>query len=290
MTFFRNARTGFGHRSQIPMTEDAMRRIAPSIFAETAHESRSARYTYIPTIEILRGLMREGFQPMAVAQGRTRVEGKAEFTKHMIKLRRVTDLTAIGQEVPEISLINSHDGTSSYEFIAGYLRLACLNGLLVSSSVMESVKVAHKGDVLDNVIEGAFTVVNNYERANVSKESMKAITLDSNEQRVFASAALTARFGTAEERTDSETGRVTPIPMTTEQALRVVRREDTGADLWTTFNRVQETLVNGGVRHAQVTATGRRNRTRAVTGISQNVSLNRALWELAEGMRQIKAA
>lgn len=51
------------------LTETEMRRIAPSIFAVTAHESRSERFQPIPTIEILRGLMREGFMPVgAVAQ------------------------------------------------------------------------------------------------------------------------------------------------------------------------------------------------------------------------------
>jgi hypothetical protein len=37
------------------LTETEMRRIAPSIFAVTAHESRSERFKPIPTIEVLRG-------------------------------------------------------------------------------------------------------------------------------------------------------------------------------------------------------------------------------------------
>ena len=36
---------------------------------------------YIPTIDVLRGLRKEGFEPFMVAQGKSRVEGKAEFTK-----------------------------------------------------------------------------------------------------------------------------------------------------------------------------------------------------------------
>jgi len=34
---------------------------------------------------------------------------------------------------------------------------------------------------------------------------------------------------------------------------------------------------------------GRRQRTRPVQGIDQNLRLNRALWMLAEGMRQLKS-
>lgn len=56
-------------RSETPLAEDQMRRAAPSIFAEGKHGSRSERYTYIPTIDVLRGLRKEGFEPFMVAQG-----------------------------------------------------------------------------------------------------------------------------------------------------------------------------------------------------------------------------
>jgi len=52
------------------------------------------RYTYIPTIEVMRGLRREGFEPFMVAQGQSRIEGKADFTKHMIRLRHSVQLRA----------------------------------------------------------------------------------------------------------------------------------------------------------------------------------------------------
>lgn len=81
--FARNTRVV---RSETPLAEDQMRHAAPSIFATGKHASRSARYTYIPTIDVLRGLRREGFEPFMVAQSQSRIEGKAEFTKHMIRL------------------------------------------------------------------------------------------------------------------------------------------------------------------------------------------------------------
>ena len=59
---------------------------APSIFAEHKHASRSERYSYIPTAEVLRGLRKEGFEPFMVAQSKSRIEGKTEFTKHMIRI------------------------------------------------------------------------------------------------------------------------------------------------------------------------------------------------------------
>src|SRR5476651_3890 len=109
-----------------------MRSVAPSIFAAGKHQSRSERYTYIPTIDVLRGLRKEGFEPFMVAQGRSRIEGKSEYTKHLIRLRHSGQPTA-RLEANEIILINSHDGASSYQMLAGVFRFVCCNGLVVGS-------------------------------------------------------------------------------------------------------------------------------------------------------------
>ena len=99
-----------------------MRQAAPSIFATAKHVSRSERYTYIPTIEVLRGLRKEGFEPFMVAQSKSRIEGKTEFTKHMIRMRHAGQVQT-KPEANEIILINSHDGASSYQMLAGMFRL-----------------------------------------------------------------------------------------------------------------------------------------------------------------------
>ena len=105
-------------RSDAPLSEDQMRAAAPSIFAQGKHASRSDRYTYIPTIDVLRGLRKEGFEPFMVAQGSSRIEGRTEFTKHMIRMRHAGQVQA-KPEANEIILINSHDGASSYQMLAG---------------------------------------------------------------------------------------------------------------------------------------------------------------------------
>jgi Domain of unknown function (DUF932) len=117
--FARNTRVV---RADAPLTEDQMRAAAPSVFAEGKHASRSERYTYIPTIDVLRGLRKEGFEPFMVAQGASRIEGKAEFTKHMIRMRHAGQVQT-RPEANEIILINSHDGASSYQMLAGMFRL-----------------------------------------------------------------------------------------------------------------------------------------------------------------------
>jgi hypothetical protein len=71
--------------------------------------------------------------------------------------------------------------------------------------------------------------------------------------------------------------------------LRPRRFADTSPDLYTTLNVVQENAIRGGLRGVS-RQNGRRRAvtTRAVTGIDQDVKLNRALWTLAEEMRKLK--
>ena len=259
-------------RSEIPLTDDQIQGIAPSIFAADKHDSRSKRYTYIPTIDVLNGLRREGFQPFMVAQTRVRNEDKRDFTKHMIRLRHADQIS--GKEANEIILLNSHDGTSSYQMLAGMFRFVCCNGMVCGTNVGE-VRVPHKGDVVGDVIEGAFRVLDNFDVVDEQREGMQGVTLDTGGQNAFARAALELKYDT-EEAT---------APVTETQILRPRRMEDGGSDLWTTFNRVQENMVKGGLRGRS--ATGRTTTTREVSGIDQNVKLNRALWVLADEMRKM---
>ena len=81
--------------SNEPLTDDQIRRVAPSIFAEEAHGSRSERYAYIPTAAVLTKLRDNGFQPFMVAQTRVRSDDRREFTKHMLLRRRTRKHTRL---------------------------------------------------------------------------------------------------------------------------------------------------------------------------------------------------
>lgn len=261
-------------RSHVPLTNEQIFEVAPSIFAAEKHDSRSERYTYIPTINVLDKLRQEGFQPFMVAQAKCRDEGKREFTKHLVRLRHVNHITK--GEANEIILLNSHDGTSCYQMLSGFFRDVCTNGMVWGESVND-IRVPHKGRIIDNVIEGCFRVVEDFELINSQVDGMKSLALKDGEQQAFAHAALELKY-------DTKNG---TAPITEDQLLQPQCREDMGNDLWATFNRVQERMIKGGLRGR--TANGRRLTTRAVSGIDSDIKLNRALWVLAEKMRQLKA-
>jgi hypothetical protein len=227
----RFARTTRVIRSDTPLQEEQMRSAAPSIFATGKHQSRSERYAYIPTIDVLRALRQEGFEPFMVAQGQSRIEGKTEYTKHLIRMRHA-GIQSGKAEANEIILINSHDGASSYQMLAGVVRFLCCNGL-VCGTVSSDIRVPHKGSgVQDEVIEGAFRVLDDFEAVDASIDGMKSLTLDGDEERAFATAALVLRYG---ERSDGQP----PAPITAEQLIEARRPEDAGRSLWNVMNRLQ---------------------------------------------------
>jgi hypothetical protein len=222
---------------------------------------------------VLEKLRSEGFMPFMACQARCRDENKREHTKHMLRLRYAGQI--VSSEANEIILLNSHDGTTSYQMLAGTYRFVCCNGM-VCGDTMNEIRVPHKGNIVDNVIEGAFRVVDDFDRINGQIDDMKSVSLTEGEQIAFAQAALALKYDPQTE----------PAPITERQILEPKRREDFGDDLWKTFNRVQERMLHGGVRGR--TAKGRRTTTRAVTGIDQDLRLNRALWILAEQMKALK--
>jgi hypothetical protein len=270
------------------LTEDELRQRAPSIFAVTAHESRSERFAPIPTIEILRGLAREGFLPVSAQQSTARDLGRRDFTKHMIRLRRMGEARyQVGDVIAEAILKNANDGSAAYDLLLGLFRIRCLNGMVAKFGDVDAVKVRHTGSpetVMGKVIEGTYRVIGNSERALAAPQDWARIQLDQAEAAAFAEAAHGLRFADADGQVST--------PVQPRQLLIPRRQDDTGADLWTRFNVIQENAIRGGLSAIGRNATGQRRRhtTRAVTGIDQDVKLNQALWTLAARMAELKGA
>lgn len=268
------------------LTEDELHKLAPSIFAKTAHESRSERFQPIPTIEILRGLTKEGFVPVGAKQSSSRTAGKADYTKHLIRLRRIDDGKSynVGDTVCEILLKNANDGTSAYELMAGLFRVRCLNSLVTQTGTIEEIKVRHSGDVQAKVIDGTYTVLKAAENALVAPQDWSSMRLNREERQILAEGAHLLRFGDVEGEAKT--------PIQPEQLLRQRRTDDVSDDLWTTWNVVQENAIKGGIRAVGRDDLGRRRRitSRAVTGIDQDIKLNKALWLLGAKMAELKGA
>lgn len=257
---------------------------APSIMAIDKHASRSDKFIAVPTIDVVRELQRHDFLPVGAKQSRTRDASRKDYTKHLIRFRHASTITpsrATGG-VPEIILRNANDGTSSYDLMAGVWREVCLNGLVVCTQGLDSVKVRHNGrKVIDDVIEGTYRVLGQTESYMAAPLQWQGITVSREAAKAYAESAHMLRF-------DS-----TDTPIKPEQLLVPRRVEDRATDLWTVFNVVQENAIKGDLSgtRASIDASGhlrtRRVTTRPIDGIDQNVKLNQALWKLTETMANI---
>jgi len=271
----------FQSKNDRVLDDSELRRVAPSIFAESAYSGASSRYTFIPTSQVVAALRKEGWQPVKAAESRTRIEEKNGYQKHMIRFRHADSLAnnaplVLGDSHAEIVLVNGHDGSSSYQIHAGLYRLVCANGMVVADSTIEKVCTRHTGDIIGQVIEGTYSIIDAAPRAAEKVASWQALQLSAREREVFGAAALELKWE----------GETAPV-----DAARVVqprRVADNQPNLWATFNTVQENLLRGGMRGRG--ATGKRTTTREVSGVSENVRLNKALWTLADEFAKLKRA
>lgn len=256
-----------------------VQRAAPSIFAEAPHTKLSSRYTLIPTGKVLEALHHEGFVPTRVMQTRIRNESGIGYAKHLVRLRHRDHLdrpATVDAIVPEVVLVNSHDGSSSYQLHAGLYRFVCSNGMVVADSCIGALSIRHTGNVVDEVIEGVYEIVKETPRLIERVTDYRAISVSDQEARVLAGAALDLKYEPDK------------APIDPDQLIVPRRAEDHGTDLWSRMNVVQENLLRGGLRGQSV--NGRRLRTRAVASVSDDVRLNKALWRLADEFASLKAA
>ena len=248
------------------LTLEDVRRRAPAVFAESAHERTSSSYTFIPTDRILTGLMRAGFVPVDARQARARYSNL--HARHVIRLRRRVETIQLRDSVPEIVCLNSHDTTSSVSLRGAMFRVVCLNGLIVSLAAFPSIRVPHRGDIVDDVVEGALQMSERFGELAGQVERMEQRMLCKDEQIAFAERALRLRYP------DPSLSRMEPS-----QLLTCRRTEDLGSNLWIALNKVEENLLGGGL--SSRSTSGRLTRSRRITSIREDVRIHSALWDLA---------
>ena len=246
--------------------------IVPSLYTQEGYENTSDRYQPISTAMVVEKLMSEGFYPTKAYQTGSRTKEKKLFSKHMIRFRRYDLNYSASEYFPEIILINSHDGLSSYRLMAGLYRLVCSNGM-VAGSEYDEVRVKHFGNIIDNVIEGTFDIVKCFDILMNAVQTMQSISLEQDEKLYLAQKAHSLRFE------GNAAAAIKP-----EQLLRPRRVGDLDNDLFTVLNVIQENIIRGGISGIYRNERGwpQRTRSREVKSIAQNVRLNRELWSAAE--------
>lgn len=277
-------------RDDSGLSDGALLAHVPAVFAIEPWSNVSAKYTQIKTSDVLKALRNEGFLPVFAAQGGSKVAGKGEYTKHVIRFRHASSTTvdAKGRKrANEVALYNSHDRTSSYRMLGGAFEFLCTNGLLFGD-IFNEIKVKHTGkNVVEDVVRGCLQTVQAFPLLNEHIAEAQATMLTARQARDFAHGAIAMRF-------ENSIATLGFAPVTADEVLRPNRAADRANDLWATFNLVQENLIQtGGLHYRTRDARNRpRNGTvRAVRSVDDNRKLNVAMAAyMAEVGRHVRSA
>lgn len=241
---------------------------APAAFATTPFSTTSPNYRFISTAQIVSTLIDAGFEPVAAQQSNSRGE-RSNYARHLLRFRSRSLPHKFGDVVPQIVLINSHDGSSAYQLRAGLYRTLCMNGLLARVGDFGVIQVPHRGNVIANIVEAALQIARGFPAINDVIDLMQASFLTELQRVRFAERAFEIRFQ-----------RSVLKPTFSPARLLEARREcDKGNDLWCVYNTVQENAMRGGIAYAN--ARGRSARTRGIRAIREDVRINSALWGTA---------
>lgn len=269
-------------RTGRPLELATIQQVCPAVFAPGPHESRGPRYQYVPTIQPLELLMANGWGVYEASQQRSRAADRDPYTKHMLRLRKLADFDApvvVGEGVPEVILINAHDGTAAYHLRAGFFRFVCSNGMIVGQT-LAGFKVTHTvGHQTSEAVltAGERLVTERFPQLMDNITAWQRIMLTTEQQYRLAQRGLDLRYGN------------TLPPIKVDDLLTVRRPEDAEPTLWNVLNRVQEAAIYGGW---QTVSAGwqRRSTVRPVERVSAVTAINGGLWDAATALAEEVAA
>jgi len=267
-------------RNQLePLSMDQIQQQAPSVFSTQPIDDVSSRYRFIPTVHLVNLLAMMGWKPVSARQVITRTDDGMHYAKHELRFRNESAINhsfmKVGDSLPEIVLTNSHNRTAVINLMVGLFRLVCSNGLMVSDSTIAGIRIKHVGFNDSSISDAVFQLGESLPLVLDKINLFKSVQLSSGEQRLLAQSAALLRWKNPSE-----------IPIRPDDLLNPNRYDDHRDDLFSTFNRIQENLIHGGIK--AIAPDGKQFHTRAVKSIDSDISINKGLWNLAEQMCALK--
>jgi hypothetical protein len=130
------------------LSKEQLKEVCPVIFADKASKEVSKHYTHIPTSKVIDDMATLGWNVVDAKAVKARKESTQGYQKHLVVFRN-DDVIINGQGgdtvFPQVLLTNSHDGKNAFTFTAGLFRMVCENGLVISTTQFEDVKMRHMG-------------------------------------------------------------------------------------------------------------------------------------------------
>jgi hypothetical protein len=253
------------------LSKEQIAQAAPSVLAKSHDGLRSDRYTFVDSEQVIDTMADLGWG-VADAQQPRSFKSDPAHSKHLVRFRPLDQDLAFrdprsggGLVFPEIINYNSSNGTSRWRLESGAFTMVCSNGLTIRVPGFE-----HIGE--------------EFSRKHIAFDPQLAYDAVQNMAQNFGGffdvvSEMTQRDLTPGERTDfavqAREIRGWDDSIDPAVLLSPRRAEDTGSDVWTTFNVLQENLVRGGIKLAK-------RRSRTLSNIDQLASVNAQLWDAAE--------
>lgn len=242
-------------------------------FTHAIAPNRSARYMTVNSGDILQAFTQSGLtlrtvvpqklQKKSIALGK-KVDG---LQRHVFRFD--TGITLPDNSRLEILLRNSYDGTTAFGLNIGVFRIVCSNGLIAGTTFLRE-SITHSGsDVMGRVQAGIARVMTEGPRMADTIARWQSLELPESTQAAFAYRAARAML--------PDGARI----LNPEVTLKARRSEDGTQDLWTTFNRIQENVLSGGIHYTLPTNPEKVRYTRRTRGAESLFKSNVALWDLA---------
>jgi|TARA_R110000744_G_scaffold118769_1_gene221677 hypothetical protein len=268
------------------LTTQQLREQVPAAFSDHASPEVSDRYGFISTAAAIDILAQNGFHATKAIQKPSRNSGNELYNDHMITFASANRFEGDGER-GTLTLYNSNNARSSCKLYAGVFRYICSNGIVAGEGF--EAKMRHSmltangfNDLVNDQAKALPALMDNIER-------LKSIALEYEQVVQLAEQAVQLRW----EMEDAQ-NEVIPVRLgtfatmiTVHELSRPRRYGDQGADLWTVFNVAQEALLRGGLPIVGVTKRrpeGHVRKARAIASLSENVRVNRKLWDLANAM------
>jgi len=258
-------------QNNTPLTLAQIATQAPAVVEQNSHPRVSERYVHVPTTVLISDMEKLGWNVTAVDQQFGKDRERNKFAKHMVVFRNeeIVLKTEDGETVyPQILITNSHNGMGAFKFNAGLFRVACSNGLVVSTENFGSLTIRHRGYSFEELSETLTRMVNELPATVEVLNRFRQVELTEEQKIEFALGALGIRFG-------KEGAVVEPS-----KVLKPTRQADAGNSLWAVYNVIQERMIQGGFDYK--TESGRNKTARRVKSFSRDLQVNQELFALAE--------
>lgn len=244
------------------------------VTTETQFGNLSPRYSHITSTRIADTLRQAGWEFSQGTARNARTPERRAHAAHVLRFRNA-NLPVINGNIIEAVVLNSHDGSTAFQLGFGVYRIACANGLVVCTQSLGAIRLVHSGLNLDAVFNAASKLTNRAPEVAATVERWSNTRLDLEQYMTLGNRLGQARWGE----------RFVEAP----DILRARRPEDCRDDLWTVFNRGQESILRGGIDvtlRKSVVAEGEEatstRRATAIRGAMKQLRLNESLFEIAE--------